>query len=160
MDVQAIFGLQFLLSIIAWSVAFAFLLSPTLARLPRREALMWLSLPHAFRHVGLTFLVPGVVDQPLPAAFANPAAYGDLTAGMLALLAIVALRYRWTAATGLVWLFNVVGTLDLANALRHQDVAPLFGATWFIPTMLVPLLLVRNFLIFRRLLARDLERMG
>jgi len=118
MDVQAIFGLQFLLSIIAWSVAFAFLLSPTLARLPRREALMWLSLPHAFRHVGLTFLVPGVVDQPLPAAFANPAAYGDLTAGMLALLAIVALRYRWTAATGLVWLFNVVGTLDLANALR------------------------------------------
>ncbi len=157
MSIDAIFGLQFLLSLLAWGVIAGFLLSPRLAKLPQHEALLWLSLPHAFRHVGMVFLVPGVVDQPLPAEFANPAAYGDLATGVLALLAIVALRSRWSVALALVWLFNIVGTVDLANALRHLDVAPRFGAAWYIPTMLVPLLLVTHFLIFKRLLARGNE---
>ena len=152
--IQAIFGLQFLLSLLAWSVLARFLLSPWLAKLPRHEALLWLSLPHAFRHVGMVFLVPGVVYQPLPTEFANPAAYGDLATGVLALVAIIALRSRWSIALALVWLFNIVGTVDLANALRHVDVAPNFGAAWYIPTMLVPLLLVTHVLIFKRLLAR------
>ena len=77
-----------------------------------------------------------------------------LLTGVLALLAIIALRSRWPIAVALVWLFNVVGTVDLANALRHVDVAPRFGAAWYIPTMLVPLLLVTHFLIFKRLLVR------
>ena len=58
-------------------------------------------------------------------------------------------------ALGLVWIFNSVGTIDLLNALRHVDVAPGFGAAWYIPTMLVPLLLVTHFMIFQRLLARN-----
>ncbi len=154
MDTQAIFGLQFLLSLVVWSVIAGLFLTPWLAGTTLHESLLWLALPHAFRHVGMVFLVPGMNDQPLPAEFANPAAYGDLASGLLALLAIIALRSRWTAALPLVWIFNVVGTVDLANALRHVDVAPSFGASWLIPTMLVPLLLVTHFLIFKRLLAR------
>ena len=57
MDAQAIFGLQFLLSLVAWGVTACFLLNPWLARLPQREALLWLSLPHTFRHIGMVFLV-------------------------------------------------------------------------------------------------------
>ena len=154
MDIQAIFGLQFVLSLLAWGVIAGFLLSPRLAQLPQYKALLWLSLPHAFRHVGMVFLVPGVVDQPLPREFADPAAYDDLATGVFALSAIIAMRARWSVALALVWLFNIVGTVDLANALRHLDVAPRFGAAWYIPTMLVPLLLVTHFLIFKRLLAR------
>ncbi len=160
MDIQAIFGLQFLLSLLAWGVIARFLLSPGLAKLPQHEALLWLSLPHAFRHVGMVFLVPGVVDPSLPTEFASPAAYGDLATGVLALFAIIALRFRWSVALALVWLFNIVGTIDLANALRHLDVAPMFGAAWYIPTMLVPLLLVTHFLMFKRLLARGNEGTG
>ena len=154
MDIQAIFGLQFLLSLLAWGVIARFLLSPWLAKLSQHEALLWLSLPHAFRHVGMVFLVPGVVDRPLPAEFADPAAYGDLATGVIALAAVIALGSRWSVALALVWLFNVVGSVDLLNALRHVDVAPSFGAAWYIPTMLVPLLLVTHFLIFKRLLTR------
>ena len=154
MDVQAIFGLQFLLSLLAWGTLVGFLPNAWLASKPLHQALLLLSLPHAFRQIGLVFLVPGVVDQPLPASFANAAAYGDLATGVLALLAVVALRSKWSLAIPLVWLFNVVGTVDLANALRHVDVAPRFGAAWYIPTMLVPLLLVTHFLMFKRLLAR------
>ena len=160
MDVQTIFGLQFVLSLLVWSVILGFLLTPWLAEQPKHVALLWLSLPHAFRHIGLVFLVPGVVDQPLPAEFAGPAAYGDLASGVLALLAIVALRSKWSGALALVWLFNVLGTVDLANALRRGDIVERFGAAWYIPTMFVPLLLVTHFLIFKRLLARGDDARG
>ncbi len=154
MDARAIFGLQFVLSVVAWGLLARWLLSPRLKEKSRHEALFWLTVPHAFRHVGMVFLVPGVVAQPLPESFANPAAYGDLLTGVLALLALIALRTSWTGAVVLVWLFNTVGTVDLLNALRHVDVAPDFGAAWYIPTFLVPLLLVTHFMIFARLLRR------
>ncbi len=154
MDTQAIFGLQFILSLVVWGVIAKWLLTPWLGTKSTHEALFWLTLPHAFRHIGMVFLVPGVVAQPLPDAFAIPAAYGDLVTGVLALLGLIALRTGWAGALALVWLFNIVGTVDLLNALRHVNVAPNFGAAWYIPTFLVPLLLVTHFMIFVRLLKR------
>jgi hypothetical protein len=154
MDALAIFGLQFFLSLAVWGVIAKWSLAPWLANKPPREALYWLTLPHAFRHIGMVFLVPGVVAQPLPAGFAGPAAYGDLATGVLALLALIVLRTGWPGALALVWLFNVVGTVDLLNALRHFDVPPGFGAAWYIPTFLVPALLVTHLMIFARLLRR------
>ena len=152
MSPQAIFGLQFVLSLLVFALLARWLLAPWLARQTRREALFWLTLPHAFRYIGMVFLVPGVVAQPLPSDFANPAAYGDLLTSILALLALVALRTGWKGALAVVWLFNVVGTVDLLNALRHLDVAPNLGAAWYIPTFFVPLLLVTHVMIFVRLL--------
>ena len=154
MDTQAIFGLQFFLSLVVWGVIAKWSLTPWLEKKSPHEALYWLALPHAFRHIGMVFLVPGVVAQPLPTGFANPAAYGDLVTGVLALLALIALRTGWAGALVLVWLFNIVGTVDLLNALRHVDVVPGFGAAWYIPTFLVPALLVTHFMIFARLLKR------
>ena len=152
MTIQAIFLLQFLSSLLVIGLLARWLLAPQLAKLPLREALFWLTLPHAFRYIGMVFLVPGVVAQPLPDYFAIPAAYGDLLAAALALLALIALRNRLVIAVGAVWLFNIVGSVDLVNALRHVDVAQYFGATWYIPTMLVPVLLITHFMIFVRLL--------
>ena len=153
-DAQAIFGLQFILSLLVIALLAKWVLAPWLASQSQREALFWLTVPHAFRHIGMVFLVPGVLAQPLPDDFAIPAAYGDLLAGVLALLSLVLLRGGSKGAIGAVWLFNVVGTVDLLNALRHVDVAPDFGAAWYIPTFLVPLLLVTHFMIFARLLKR------
>ena len=152
MSPQAIFGLQFVFSLLVFALLAKWLLAPWLARQTRREALFWLTLPHAFRYIGLVFLVPGVVAQPLPSDFANPAAYGDLLTSILALLALVALRTGWKGAIATVWLFNVVGTVDLLNALRHLDIVPNLGAAWYIPTFFVPLLLVTHVMIFVRLL--------
>jgi hypothetical protein len=95
MDAFQIFGLQFTLSLIAYGLIAAWYVAPALGRLPRHEALIPLLVPHAFRHLGMVFLVPGVVASTLPAGFAAPAAYGDLLAGVLALLAMIALRNRW-----------------------------------------------------------------
>ena len=155
MTPQTIFVLQFSLSVLVIGLLARWILAPWLDGLPQRKALFWLTVPHAFRHMGMVFLVPGVVAQPLPEGFAIPAAYGDLVTGLLALLALILLRTGWAGALALVWLFNIVGTLDLLNALRHVDAVPGFGATWYIPTLLVPVLLVTHFMIFVRLLKSD-----
>ena len=152
MNTQSIFLLQFVSSLIVISLLARWVLVPWLSKQSQRDALFWLTIPHAFRYIGMVFLVPGVVAQPLPDYFAIPAAYGDLLAAVLALLALIMLRAGWAGAVGMVWLFNVVGTLDLLNALRHLEVVPYFGSAWYIPTMLVPLLLVTHFMIFTRLL--------
>ena len=152
MNTLAIFGLQLVLSLIVYALIAKWYVTPWLAEKPIRLALIPLILPHAFRHLGLTFFVPGVVAQPLPSFFAYTVAYGDFVSGLLALVSLLALRGSWGLALPLVWLFNVVGTVDLLNALRHADAVPDLGATWYIPTFWVPILLVTHVMIFARLL--------
>ena len=148
MSVQAIFVLQLFMSIVVWGALAYWLFAPWLKKRSLNDALFFLIVPHAFRHMGLVFLIPGVVAQPLPGAFASPAAYGDLITGVIALLALFALRNSWSMARVLVWVFNIVGTIDLLNALRHVNVVPDFGAVWYIPTLYVPLLLVTHIMVF------------
>jgi hypothetical protein len=111
-----------------------------------------LLIPHATRHLGLVFLVPSITNGAPPELFAQAAAYGDLISGLLAIAAMIALRGNWRFAIGLVWIFNVVGTVDLLNALRQAEAVPYLGATWYIPTFWVPILLITHWLIFRRLI--------
>jgi len=155
MSARAIFGLQVLLSLLGYSLIARWYVTPRLAALPLPAALTPLLLFHAFRHLGMVFLVPTVVGPTVPAAFAVPAAYGDLLAALLALLAITALRMAWPVAIALVWLFNLEGTLDLVNAfyqgLRH-DVQ--LGAAYYIPTFVVPALLVSHAMMFMMLARR------
>ena len=151
MDVQAIFALQFLMSLVVWGSLAYWLLAPWLEKKSVNEALFFLTVPHAFRHIGMVFLIPGVVARPLPEAFAAPAAYGDLLTGVLAFLALVALRNSWSVARVSVWLFNIVGTIDLMNALPQTNAVPDFGAAGYGPTMLGPQLLVTHTMIFVRL---------
>jgi hypothetical protein len=154
MSTESIFVLQFVLSLVAWGLVGAWIVAPRLERLSASQALFWLTIPHAFRHIGMVFLVPGVAGAGLPTGFATAAAYGDLMTGVLALLALIALRYGGSKAVPLLWFVNIIGTVDLANALRNVDVVPLFGAVWYIPTILVPLLLVADVMTFTRLAKR------
>jgi len=155
MSARAIFGVQVLLSLVGYSLIARFYVAPRLAALPLSAALTPLLLLHAFRHVGLVFLVPTVVGSALPAAFAVPAAYGDLLAALLALLAIAALRNLWTMAIPLAWLFNVEGTLDLLNAFYQGFTNNVqLGAAYYIPTFAVPALFVTHAMIFAMLIHR------
>src|SRR5215468_3413774 len=94
-------------SLTAWGIVVAWYVWPQLRGRSRAEAMRPLLLLHSFRFVGLSFLVPGVVSPDLPSAWAAPAAYGDLIAAILALLAFALLRSR--LGVPLVWVFNVWG---------------------------------------------------
>ena len=63
MSPLAIFGLQFVLSLVVMGLLAKWVLAPWLARQTQREALFWLTIPHAFRYIGMVFLVPGVGAQ-------------------------------------------------------------------------------------------------
>jgi len=155
MDSFALFGISVAFSFAAWGVVTARYLWPRLRILSREQALGPLLTLHAFRFVGLAFLVPGVVGPDLPAAFARPTAYGDFIAAILALLALAGLRTSW--GTAAVWLFNLWGTADLLyafyNGLVGVELPPgSLGAAFFIPTAIVPLLFLTHVMIFRLLL--------
>jgi hypothetical protein len=151
----ALYGTGIAFSFIVWGIVTAQYLWPELRRRSRADALRPLLLLHCFRFVGLSFLVPGVVAPDLSSAFAFPAAYGDLIAAILALLALAAgLQTRLGLA--LVWVFNLWGTADLLYAFYQGNQVGLepgqLGGTYFIVTILVPLLLITHGLVFRLLL--------
>ena len=94
MYVQLLFGISVAFGFAAWAVVTALYIWPELQARSRIEALRPLLALHGFRFIGLSFLVPGVVSPDLPIAFARDAAYGDIVAAILALLALTVLRSR------------------------------------------------------------------
>jgi hypothetical protein len=157
MPARAIFGINVAFGFLVWGVVAWQYIWPVLRNRTRAEALLPILTLHAFRFVGLAFLIPGVVSPDLPASFARPAAYGDLLTAILALFSLATLKK--SGGIILVWAFNVFGTVDLLYALyegnRVIGAAPgLQGAAYFITTLLVPLLIITHGIVFRLLLQR------
>lgn len=152
MDDVTIFWLQLLLSCLVYAIVVKWYVWPTLTRFTRNSALVALLFVHVFRYVGMTELVTGMVDPRLPKEFITSAAYGDLIAAALSLVAIFALRGTWRVAVPLVWVANTWGFLDLLNGLRGVVASnvPAFnlGSIWFVYTFFAPLVIASHLLIF------------
>src|ERR1700682_6214673 len=108
MEPLVLFGIQFTLSLLAYALIAFWYVVPRLSRLPREVALAPLLWVHAFRVVGGTILAPGAVDPGVPLEFRTMVGYGDLATAFLAIVALVALRARFSGAIWLVWLCLVV----------------------------------------------------
>ncbi len=156
MDVRAIFGLTILCGFVASGMFAHYFAWPRLRELPRGRALQILAAPQLLRFVGLSFLIDGVVGSNLPDGFAVPAAYGDLFAMVLAMVAIIAIDTSGRRGRPLVWLMNAWGTADLLFALysgARLGVGPsMLGAAYYIPTVLMPVLLTAHVMSFQMLL--------
>jgi hypothetical protein len=155
MEPIVLFGIQFTLALVAYGLIAWWYVAPRLSRLPREVALAPLLWVHAFRIVGGTILAPGAVAASVPAEFRTMIGYGDMATAVLALVALVALRFRLSAAIALVWLCLGVGLLDTVNAIiqsmRFSVFNDALGVNWVIVTMYVPALLVSSVLIFIQL---------
>jgi hypothetical protein len=146
-------------SLIAWGIVAARYIWPELRFRQRAEALRPLLILHTFRFIGLAFLIPGVVSTDVPSAFAHSAAYGDFIAAILALFSLLLLPSG--AGVAATWIFNLWGFADILNAFYQANHAGLLagqlGAAYFLPTLIVPLLLVTHGLAFRILLQHQPE---
>jgi hypothetical protein len=144
-----LFQTQLVLGYVAWLACFRIYMLPKLSSMPGFEAHRAIAALHSFRIFGLAFIMPGVVGPALPGAFAQFAAYGDLATGLLAISALVTAGVR-----PLFWLFvvafNVVGLGDLLLAYYHAvhaglpEVAGQLGATYAVPIVYVPLLMITH----------------
>jgi hypothetical protein len=137
-------------TLVFWIAARLYVL-PKLHELEPRRVLLPILLLHGLRHLGLMFLAPGATSPGVPPGFAYPAAFGDLIAAVLAVIAIPAVATRATIAKPLVWIFNIEGTADLMLAIALANVYPAadyMGPAYWIPAFWVPGLLVTHYITF------------
>jgi hypothetical protein len=156
MSPETLFRIHLVFGYAAWLQCFGAYIWPRLKSMGRVEAHRAIATLHSFRFFGLVFILPGVVGN-LPAGFATFAAYGDFAAGLLAILALLTVRIR-----PLFWLFvvafNLVGVADLIGDYYHAiqldlpAIAGQLGATYAIPIIYVPLLMITHVVAFYLLL--------
>ena len=149
MTETVLFQTHLVLGYVAWLLCFGAYAWPRLKAMDHVDAQRAIATLHGFRFFGLVFILPGVVGGHLPAGFAAFAAHWDLATGVLALLALLAVRTR-----PLFWLlvvaFNVVGLVDLVMDYAHAiqaglpEVAGELGAAYAIPVLYVPLLMITH----------------
>jgi len=144
-----IFLSQLVLGYIAWLLVFAAYILPRFRTMPRLEVQRAIATVHGFRFFGLVFLVPGVVGPHLPSSFAVSAAWGDFTTGCLAILALMTFRIRplfWVCVVA----YTLTGIADLVVNYAHAsqagvpDMAGELGATYIIPVLYVPILMITH----------------
>jgi hypothetical protein len=153
MPPATIFQIHLVLGYVPWLLCFGAYVLPRLKAMDRVEAQRAIATLHSFRFFGLVFVLPGVVGPHLPAGFATFAAYGDFVTGLLAMLALLLVRMP-----PLFWLFivafNLVGVTDIivdyyhGNQLGLPALAGELGATYAIPIIYVPVLMITHVVAF------------
>jgi hypothetical protein len=157
MSPQIIFLMHLVLGYVAWVLCFGVYVLPLLKSMELVAAQRAIATLHSFRFFGLVLILPGVVGPNLPTGFATFAAYWDLATGVLAILALLTVRIR-----PLFWLFvaafNLVGIVDLILDYYHAvqvglpALAGQLGATYAIPIIYVPVLMITHIVAFYLLL--------
>ena len=163
MSPATIFQIHLVVGYVPWLLCFGAYIWPRLKAMDQVEAQRVIATLHSFRFFGLVFVVPGVVGPNLPAGFAVFAAYGDFATGVLAMLALLTVRIRplfWSFIVA----FNFVGTADIiidyyhCNQLGLPALAGELGATYVIPIVYVPLLMITHVVAFYLLVRRVRQR--
>src|SRR5438132_4643065 len=160
MSSETLFRIQLVFGYVACLLWFGTYILPKLKSMDRFEAHRVIATLHSFRFFGLVFILPGVVGPNLPASFATFAAYGDFATEVVAILALLTARIRpvfWTFIVA----FNVVGAIDIivddyhAIQLNLPAIAGQLGATYAIPIVYVPMLMITHVVAFYWLLRRQ-----
>jgi hypothetical protein len=140
----ALFVLQFVWFLLAWSLIARFALWPWSASLqPDARLSAWIA-PEMFRVLGVGLLVPNL-SPGMPAGFAASTAAADSLTALLAASAFVGLRRGWPAARGLAWACTLVGGIDLLVAFPHAastGAISHLAAQWYVPVFAGPPLVV------------------
>ena len=143
--------LNLLVNTAIFYVAARLYLLPLVPRVALKYILVPILLFHSMRHLGMMFLTRGATYPGLPPEFAYKAAFGDLLTAILAFVAIPLVLSGSSLAKAAVWVFNVVGTVDLLTAITTATIynaPPAMGPAYWIPAFWVPMLLVTHYVTF------------
>lgn len=144
------------LALITWTTIYLVFVRPAVVH-DRDLHLKVLIAPHLFRYLGLItffpalFRVQGLGFSP---DYLAQIGLGDAISGILALSALIALASRAPGSILLVWIFNIVGLADFANAGLSMmgrlsgDPSAVGPIGWVLLTFYLPMLAVSHLAIF------------
>jgi len=153
MSPATVFWMHLVLGYVAWLLFFSAYVWPRFKTMEWVESQRAIATLHSFRFFGLVFILPGVIGPNLPGSFAEFAAYGDFATGILAILALLTVRIRPLFSLFVI-AFNVVGAADIiidyfhGNQVGLPAVAGQLGATYAIPIIYVPALMITHIVAF------------
>ena len=153
METTILFVSTVLMSLIVWNKLSKKYYWLPFKDLELKKAVQPVLFLHSFRFEGLAFLIPGVVHTGLNPAWALPAALGDFTAAILALITLS--LTNTTLFQPFLWIFNILGLIDLIVAFvdgPRYNIIPFLGPTYFIVVFYVPILLLTHLMVFKLLL--------
>jgi hypothetical protein len=162
MSPAIVFQIHLVLGYVPWLLCFGAYVWPRLKAMNQIDAQRAIATLHSFRFFGLVFIVPGVVGSDLPSGFAVFAAYGDFATGLLAMLALLTVRMR-AVFWPFVIAFNLLGAVDIIIDYNHGNQVGLpalageLGATYVIPIVYVPLLMITHVAAFYLLARRQIQ---
>lgn len=156
LDVKFYFAFQLIWFLICWSVITALFIEPRLKGKDIYSRLSFWVTPHLFRVLGVGLLVQNLSPN-MPKDFALSTAVGDSITAFLALISLIALHKKWQFSLVLVWIFNLVGSLDgiyaIVSAFRVN--AHIYLQTqWYVPVFVGPIMIVSHIMVFKNLLRR------
>src|SRR5215472_4579391 len=93
MSQETVFRIHLVFGYVAWLLCFRAYVLPRLKSMDSVAAQRAIATLHSFRFFGLVFILPGVIGT-LPSGFGPFAAYWDLATGVLAIVALLAVRIR------------------------------------------------------------------
>jgi hypothetical protein len=158
MSLMSATALASLISFALFALIAVWYVVPWLRSQPRAQALVPLLWVHAFRYVALQIFSAQKIGFAVSDGARDQIAFGDVIGSILAVIAIVALRYRLRMALVVVWMLVLESALDLANAtiagIGEQLFATASAVTWLILSFYVPLLWISLALIVWQLFSR------
>ncbi len=159
MDNFIIINLQAVTGTISIILGFTWWVKPRLANLSIHNALLPFVFLNTFRYLGLSFMAKEQFYDGFPSEFLTTVGLLDFTTAILAIIAAIALKNKWSVAIPLVWIFNVVGFGDLITAfpqffglkLYDQNLGFIwllfitYGVTTFLSHIYIFIKLFKNF---------------
>lgn len=149
-------NIQFTLALLVYAMIAWWYVHPGLKIKPWDQAVIPLLLVHAFRFGPLTLLMPGQADPSLPLQVKETIAYGDLLSSLLAILALFLIRFKIPGSRIMVWIFSVVGIVDIIIAtlsgIQAGALDLAMGFNLYILNFYVPMLIVTHVLILMYLI--------
>ncbi|MEQ9375323.1 MAG: hypothetical protein RIG68_09100 [Imperialibacter sp.] len=116
MDNFLIINLQAVIGTIGIILGFKWWIQPRVSKLPLQEALLPFVFLNVFRYLGLSFMAKEQFYGGFPTDFLTTVGIWDLSTAVVAIIAAIALKNKWSFAIPLVWIFNIIGFTDLITA--------------------------------------------
>lgn len=147
LSVQCTFSMLVFFLILKWYVV------PKITKDTKFEILALLLLVNVFRYLPLSLFMPGQVTGDFPPYLKEIVAHGDFLSGILALIALLLIKYKKRSAIGATWLFSIVSIIDMVVVLTLAMTEKVYelplGANYFTVSVYVPMLIVIQVLILK-----------